>query len=103
MREKQRKAELKRQGIVEEDQPAQKKEYDTSYLDQYAVAEEEAEEAGEEAKVEEVVAKERTKIWTDAISGDPMACDSFDTSEEYGKVCLQITGNMNVLHELVEI
>ena len=47
--------------------------------------------------------KERTKIWNDVISGDQMACDSFDTSEEYDGTCLKITGNMNELHELVEV
>ena len=56
MREKQRKAELKKQGIVEEDQP-QKKEFDDSYLKQFYGEEDDA---GEEKKTEEVEEEKKT-------------------------------------------
>ena len=55
MREKQRKADLKKQGIVEEEAKP-KKEFDQSYLTQYNFDEEEEEkQPAEEEKKEEVI------------------------------------------------
>ena len=55
MREKQRLADLKKQGIVEE-APKEKKTFDTSYLQQFDYgAEEEEKQPAEEEKTEEVI------------------------------------------------
>ena len=56
MREKQRRADLKKQGIdpdAEDEANKPKKQYDTSFMDQYNVEEDGEEEKKEEAETEE--------------------------------------------------
>ena len=65
MREKQRKADLKKQGIIEEDEQPQptKKNFDASYLQQFGAVDDEEEPAHqeEEKKTEEVIQPKKKK------------------------------------------
>jgi len=88
MREKQRLADLKKAGVVEEKVVVEaKKEYDTGYMAKFDLVEDEP---AEEDKKDEETVLPKTKIWVDVFSGDQMTSNDRPNELLYNDVCLEV-------------